>query len=527
MTADTYDVAIVGCGPVGMILAALLAGQGLRVVAFEREPTIGHRPRARHIDGEAMRVLQTIGVAEACEPDMRVLGGLRLVDRDGRTLLEQTVDATRRGAQGWVDDYQLFQPLMLDQLQRHLESSGLATVRVDHEVTALNQHATHVDVTVVDRAAGRSGDVRAGYVVGCDGADSWVRRAIGAQFDRLGPDHPYLVIDATPEHSDFQLPEPVYSVNVCDPARPHYVSPGSATVPMRFEFMVMPGEDHARLTSAESLLELTRPYVEEGDVRFERAAVYVFHSLLVDRWRVGRVLLAGDSAHVQPPFMGQGLCSGFRDASNLAWKLAMVCRGTAGEELLDSYQTERAPHARAWIDEANRIGAIVMTTDEETARRRDEQLLAGTMRELKPIAPNLGPGLHGDAAAPAGTLAPQASLSDGRRMDEVVGSRFLVAAPGELLAELPATVRQALDADSDIVVAQPGSREATELLEHYRGGAVIIRPDRYVLGVAHDRFELEQVLGRIPSLATSGRARPAELPHRAPGLVERQGEPDR
>lgn len=509
MTADTYDVAIVGCGPVGMTLAALLADQGLQIVAFEREPTIGYLPRARHIDGEAMRVLQTIGIAEACEPEMKVLGGLRLVDRNGRTLLEQTVDGTRRGAQGWVDDYQMFQPLMLEQLRRHLEASGSATVRVDHEVTALAQHATHVNISVVDRATGCSSDMKAAYVIGCDGADSWVRRAIGAQFDRLGPDHSYLVIDGMPERSDFRLREPVYSVNVCDPARPAYVSPGSATVPMRFEFMVMPGEDHAQLTSAGSLLKLIEPYVEEGEVRFDRAAVYVFHSLLVDRWRIGRVLLAGDSAHVQPPFMGQGLCSGFRDASNLAWKLAMVCHGKAGEELLESYQAERAPHARAWIDEANRIGAIVMTTDEETARRRDEQLLAGTMRELRPITPILGAGLHGDAAAPAGTLAPQASLDDGRRMDEVVGYRFLVVATSELLAEMPAVVCHALDADSDIVVAQPGSPEAIALLEHYGGGAVIIRPDRYVLGVAHGGAELERVLGRIPSLTTSVTARPS------------------
>ena len=498
MTAENYDVAIVGGGPVGMILASLLSNDGLSVALFEREAEFGHRPRARHIDAEAMRVLQEIGIADASEGEMHLLGGLRLVDADGRTLLEQTADTTHRGAQGWIDDYQMFQPLLLKHLAGRLETAENVELRSNHEVVSLTQEPDHVRVEVYNRTEATTEEVRARYVVGCDGANSWVRREIGAEFDRLGPDHPYLVIDATPLREDFELPEPVFSVNVCDPARPHYVSPGSGAVPLRFEFMVMPGEDHDELTSDASLHALTKPFLNEGDVRFDRASVYVFHSLLVDRWRVGRVLLAGDSAHVQPPFMGQGLCSGFRDASNLAWKLAMVCNGKSDASLLDSYEAERSPHARAWIDEANRIGAIVMTTDEDAARVRDERLLAGTLKELRPITPILGPGLHGDACPPAGTLSPQPTLPDGRRMDELVGHRFLVVAGEDLLAELPEALRQALDSSEDIVVLGADSPGGGELLEHFGTGAVVIRPDRYVLGVASGANEFERVLHRIP-----------------------------
>ena len=463
MPTESYDVAIVGCGPVGMILASLLANDGLSVVAFEREEEIGYRPRARHLDAEAMRVLQTIGVADAAAPEMHLLGGLRLVDAQGRTLLEQTADTTTAGAQGWIDDYQMFQPLLLSHLAGRLKELDRVVVRTNHEVVSLDERIDDVLVEVYDRTESTNIEVSARYVIGCDGANSWVRREIGAEFERLGPDHPYLVIDATPLRADFELPEPVFSVNVCDPVRPHYVSPGSGAVPLRFEFMVMPGEDHERLTSEDSLHELTKPFLNEGDVRFDRASVYVFHSLLVDRWRVGRVLLAGDSAHVQPPFMGQGLRSGFRDASNLAWKLAMVCQGRAGEELLDSYQAERSPHARAWIDEANRIGAIVMTTDRETARRRDEQLLHGGWKELRPITPILGHGLHGDDEPPAGTLAPQPILPDGRRMDELVGHRFLVVARPELVEGLPEAVRLVLDGSPDVVLTDGDAPAASRL----------------------------------------------------------------
>ena len=500
MSTEDPDVLIIGCGPVGMILAGLLATAGIGVRALEREPELGRRPRARHIDAEAMRVLQTIGVAEATEQTMRPLGGFRLVDAGGRTLLEQPGDNTRPGEQGWIPDYQMFQPLLLQILLDHLRADDGAEVRTGHEAVALEQLEDHVLVTTLDRATGTVERITARYVVGCDGADSNVRDMIGAPFRALGPDHPYLVIDAMPLRPDFELPEPTHSLNVCDPARPHYVSPGSDSVPIRLEFMVMPGDDPAELVSAQGISRLTARYIEDGDVRFDRAAVYVFHSLLVDDWRIGRVLLAGDAAHVQPPFMGQGLCSGFRDASNLAWKLAMVCRGDAGEELLDSYQAERRPHARDWISEANRIGAIVMTTDAAEAAARDERIRGGNFRDLRPITPTLGPGLHGGAGPPAGTLAPQPFLADGRRLDELVGSRFLVTASADRWAGVSEDVRRAVTASPDVILV---GEEAAALLAHYGTAGVVVRPDRYVLGVADESDGLERVIARIPSFARS------------------------
>ncbi len=500
MSSPEYEVAIVGCGPVGMVLTALLAREGVHVLALEREEQLGYRPRARHIDGEAMRVLQKIGVAEASERIMRPLGGFRLVDAEGRTLLEQPVDNTGPGPQGWFADYQMYQPLLLQLLYEHLSGRDRVAIRTSQEVTSLDQRDDHVALVVKNRSAETVDAVTARYVVGCDGADSWVRQTIGCRFQSLGPDHPYVVIDATPLRPSFSLPEPTYSINVCDPTRPHYVSPGSASVPIRFEFMVMPGDDAAELVTPAGIARLTERYLSDGDVRFDRAAVYVFHSLLVEQWRVGRVLLAGDAAHVQPPFMGQGLCSGFRDAANLAWKLAMVCRGDADGGLLDSYQSERAPHARDWINEANRIGAIVMTTDPDEAAARDERLLGGDFTELRPIAPTLGPGLHGSDEPPAGTLAPQPFLPDGRRLDELIGNRFLLTAIDEVWLNVGEKLRRGVERTPDVVDLIPTSDEKSPLLSHYESRAVLVRPDRYVLGVASDSKELERILRRIPSL---------------------------
>ena len=505
MSADDYDVIVVGCGPVGMVLSALLANAGVRVLALEREDEIGFRPRARHIDGEAMRVLQSIGVADAGAEIMSPMqGALRLVGADGGTLLEQRFDQTQRGRQGWFEDYQLYQPLLLGLLREHLDRSATARLRTSCEVTGVTQNSERVSVEIRRGETGMSERVTAAYVVGCDGANSFVRREIGASLHALGPDHPFLVIDAFPMRAEYESPDLQVSMIVCDPARPHYASPGHGmTVPIRFEFMVMPGEDGEELTKPAALAGLTQPYLDADEVHFERAAVYVFHSLLLDQWRVGRVLLAGDAAHVQPPFMGQGLCSGFRDASNLAWKLAMVCRGETDDGLLDSYQSERSPHARDWINEANRIGAIVMTTNAAEARARDKRIRSGESRELRPLQPRLGPGLHGDDPEPAGTLAPQPSLPDGRRLDDLLGPRFAVITTDDLWRGVAAPLREAVEAAPHVVVVNEGVSAATELLAHYDSAAVILRPDRYVLGIAGDASALEGLLGRIPAISAA------------------------
>ncbi|NWJ73936.1 bifunctional 3-(3-hydroxy-phenyl)propionate/3-hydroxycinnamic acid hydroxylase [Pseudonocardia sp. ICBG1122] len=498
---EHVDVAIVGGGPVGMVLAALLAGDGIRTLVLEREQEIGHRPRARHLDGEAMRVLQTIGVAGRCEQVMPVFGGgLRLVDAGGRTLTELPFDATRRGPQGWFDDYQLSQPLLLDVLRGHLEGSGSGAVRTGHEVTALDQGEDHVRIDTVDPATGARSSVTASWVVGCDGAGSAVRSLLGTRFRRLGPDHPFLVVDATPGPTGYRVPDPAYSRLVCDPARPHYVSPGNGPVPTRLEFMVLPGDDPAELVTPAGIARLTAPYLDLADTRVDRAAVYVFHSLLVDRWRTGRVLLAGDAAHVQPPFMGQGLCSGVRDASNLAWKLAAVCRGESGDELLDTYGAERSVHARHWIDEANRIGAIVMTTDPAEASALAERLLSGDRAALRPLSPRLGPSPLCDGPA-AGALAPQPVDEDGRLLDDVVGRRFVVAASQAALAGLGHEVRS----DPRVAVLAPRSPATRALLADRDADAVVVRPDRYVLGAAHGPDGLADLIRRIPSVTSDSR----------------------
>jgi 3-(3-hydroxy-phenyl)propionate hydroxylase len=257
----------------------------------------------------------------------------------------------------------------------------------------------------------------------------------------------------------------------------------------RWEFMLRPDDDPAAIVRPEqvwSLLKFWNVRPDQGQI--ERATVYTFHSALATQWRRDNLFLAGDAAHQMPPFLGQGLCSGIRDAMNLAWKLAMVLDGSAPSSLLDTYETERRTHVRDFIELAVKLGEVIQATDPDKARQRDQDMLANP-RLLHIIAPPLGPGLHGNAPPPAGTRSVQPRLGDGRLMDDAIGYRFAVLATPEMLAALPPI---------DGVALIPASGEAGDYLTRMNARAIVIRPDRNILGIAQTAPELDALLALVP-----------------------------
>jgi 3-(3-hydroxy-phenyl)propionate hydroxylase len=231
--------------------------------------------------------------------------------------------------------------------------------------------------------------------------------------------------------------------------------------------------------------------IEPATSVIERAVVYTFHSALSTRWRRDRLLLAGDAAHQMPPFLGQGMGSGLRDAANLAWKLAAVIKGGAPDALIDTYESERSEHVKAFIELAVELAGVIQTTDPERARARDRELIANPTM-LRPITPRLGRGLHGNAPAPAGTRAAQPRLGDGALLDDKVGHRFCVLTTARLAGALGAAKRH-LDCDIAIVTA---TGPAESYLAELHAEAVVIRPDRYILGVASSAAELDALLSQ-------------------------------
>jgi 3-(3-hydroxy-phenyl)propionate hydroxylase len=241
---------------------------------------------------------------------------------------------------------------------------------------------------------------------------------------------------------------PDYTVQHCDPARPMtVVNVGGGR--HRWEIMLMPGDDPGRMADPDIFWPMMARWVGPDDARIERAAVYTFHSVVQEGWRREKLLLAGDACHQTPPFLGQGMCAGMRDASNLAWKLVALLGEGAPESLLDTYESERLPHVRAFIELAVKLGAVLQETDPAAAAARDARFAAGAQMFDFP-QPQLGPGCRTDAPPPVGTIFPQPRLADGRLMDKVIGQRFAIVGGAEILAglETPAALLPGIAADS-------------------------------------------------------------------------------
>ena len=478
------EVAIIGCGPIGAMLANLLGLQGIATLVLEREAAIYNLPRAVHFDDEVMRLFQTVGLAEIMQKLVHVSPGMRFVDDAGRLLLDWS-RPQEVGSQAWHASYRFHQPELERVLREGLAQRPTVSVSLRTEVFAVEQEPDAVIVRYEDLATGRLSRCRARYVVGCDGARSLVRRLMDAPMEDLGFHERWLVVDAILKRPRPDLGD--YSVQYCNKQRPATYVRGTGDR-RRWEIAVLPDEDGTTITRPDKVFELLERWVGPQDVVLERAALYTFHSAIAPRWRSGRLLIAGDSAHLTPPFLGQGMCAGMRDAGNLAWKLARVLRGHNDDALLDTYQTERAPHVREYIELAVRLGGLINTKAMENALP-SSVLDGGEAARMSSIKPRLGPGLATGHAGPAGGIAPQPLLADGARLDDRVGYRFAALMRPDFAAGVPAKTFDRL-AERDVVIVADDAPEQIAWLQEIGASAALVRPDRYVLGAAQRVQEL-------------------------------------
>lgn len=488
-----YDVIVSGYGPVGATLANLLAQQGLRVAILEREAGVYHLARAGHMDAEVMRVFQSIGIADRLESKCAVTLGMRFLDADGALLMEWKRGGAK-GPSGWVSDYMFHQPTLERVLRERIAEMGDAVQAfLQHDVYAIEDRGDHVLVKAEDTAAGRLVELRGRYLVGCDGARSLVRRTIGTEQDDLGFRQRWLVIDVE-EHRDLGLER--VSTQHCNPERPMFATCTSDRM-LRWEIMVKPGDDIQHITRHDTIWDLiensVRP-IRREDGQITRAAVYTFESLVARSWRQGRLLIAGDAAHRMPPFLGQGMCAGIRDAANLAWKLAAVCRGRAADTLLDTYASERRPHVRAFTEGAIEAGQFVQMSDPAALERRMHDMRANP-KAYAPPDPALGPGLNprnGEDGIGRQFVQPR---RDGVLLDDLVGHAFALVGGAAFLATIdtPALQRRFPLLQ---VVALPDDGGAA--FAPWGAPAVLLRPDRYVQGTVSGMADILALLECLP-----------------------------
>ena len=355
---DLYDVAIVGLGPTGLTLAHLLGRRGLRVLALEREPQFYGNARAVYTDDECMRIFQAAGVAADVEADMLLDTPVQWVLEDGSVLAQ--LRRTDR-PYGWALSNFFYQPYLETKMERLLARYPNVTVMRGRELVNFVQDE---DGVVVEHAASagsqyaqppaaapklsESARVRAQWLVACDGGRSGVRNSLGIKMAGKSFPEPWLVVDIKAKEGEDCFRHMPYFNFHCDPKQPTVSCP-QPNGHHRFEFLLMPGQTKEQMEDPATVRSLLARYVDVDKVEVLRRLVYTFNALVAERWREGRVLLAGDAAHMTPQFMGQGMSSGVRDAHNLAWKLDAVLRG-ADPKLIDTYESERKPHAKEMID---------------------------------------------------------------------------------------------------------------------------------------------------------------------------------
>jgi 3-(3-hydroxy-phenyl)propionate hydroxylase len=476
------DVAVVGCGPVGALLANLLGLQGIRVVVLEREAAIRDLPRAVHIDGAILRLLQTAGLADAMRPLLRVSSGTKFVDSAGRTVLEWP-RPRGIGPQGWHERYQFHQPDLEQVLCGGLCRWPGVVLRRQAEVISLEQSSRTVELRYRDVPSGDIHPLRARFAVGCDGIDSLIAGVIGSEMEELGFQERWLA-------ADVRLLRPRRgsgddSVRYCGGGRPATCIRGTGNR-WRWEIALLPDESAEAMSRPEAVRQLLERWVAPDEVEIERAAVYTFRAAIASRWRLGAVMIAGDAAHLTPPFLGQGLCAGLRDVGNLAWKLGRVLRGQDGPSLLDTYQSEREPHVRDYIDLAVRLGGLI---------RAKEPVTTGEGAAWMGLTePRLGPGLCGGLPEPRGRMAPQPPDDTRGGLDNRIGYRFAAVVRSDVASRLPASLMAMLRARDVAVVADAAYGP---WLEGLGAEAVLVRPDRYVFGAAHDADEMRALVAAL------------------------------
>jgi len=486
-----------------MTAATLLAQHGVDCLVLDRWAAVYPQPRAVHLDDEIYRVIARLGIADEFAAISRPTLGLRLLDNRSRVLAEFHRDPSH-SPNGFPQANMFDQPELEALLRANLKRYPNAQLRGDALVTEVADNGNRVRVMFTDRSDGHVGRIDADYLLGCDGANSMVRAHIGSAMRDSNFEQRWLVVDVACTAELHQW-EGVHQL--CDPVRAGtYMRIGPARY--RWEFQLLAGETTDDFRTLNELRRLIEPWtadVADSELTLLRVSEYTFRAQVADRWRRGNIFILGDAAHLTPPFTGQGMGAGVRDAANLAWKIAGVYDGTLAADVLDTYEQERKPHARHMTRLALGVGRAM--TGGGRAGNVVRRLVLPRVR-LVPglrdkVVDSTTPALHASALVCksrrrrrlAGTLCPNPLLPNGQRLDEVLGTGFALITTGDPDTADAASLRRRGVA---VLVAQPGSALHAWLCRG-RATAAIVRPDRTVMRTGRDVAALSTWIASVLS----------------------------
>ena len=508
----TTDVAIVGAGPVGLMIANYLGQCGVNVTLVEKLASLIDYPRAIGLDDESLRTFQAVGLAENVLPHTTPWHAMRFLTPKGRCFADIQ---PKTDEFGWSRRNAFIQPLADRVLFEGLARFANVKVLFSRELEGFEQSESGVALTLKN-SEGRSERLQAKYLIGCDGGNSLVRRSLDISFEGKTAPNQWIVVDIA---NDPLATPHVYLC--CDPVRP-YVSAALPHGVRRFEFMVMPGETEAELSKPENMRKLLAKVLPNPDnIELIRSRVYTHNARLAGKFRQGRVLLAGDAAHIMPVWQGQGYNSGMRDASNLAWKLSLVIKGLAADSLLDSYEQERRDHAKAMINLSVLAGHVLAPPKRWQGTLRDG--VSWLLNYLPPVKryfvemrfkpmPQYTRGaliVPSKKGSPVGKMFIQPKvLTDAGTtvlLDEVIGENFAIIAWGcdptwgltpaqitqwkalgtRFIQVLPdVQLRAPSDAGPDVIRVGDSTGRLKEWFARGTSSIALVRPDRFLAGLA-------------------------------------------
>ncbi len=475
-----YDVVIVGLGPTGGTLANLLALNGFSILILEREKSLYSLPRAVHFDDEIMRVFQTIGITKKFLKNTIVNKGTKFVNTKGKILLDWPRPRTVT-ENGWYPSYRFHQPDLERNLRDRLSKFNKVLIKQNSEVCEIISKKDGVNLTFKDITNQKLHNISSKYVVGCDGARSTTRTQIGTELNNLGFTQKWVVVDLILKKKKDGLPD--RTIQYSNPKRPATYCRNVGRR-RRWEFAIRDHENEDEILSDKYIWNFLKPWLSPKEARLERKTIYTFQSAIAKKWRKGRIFIAGDAAHLMPPFMGQGMCAGIRDASNLAWKISLCIKNKHSEDFLDSYQRERFSNAKEYIETTMRMGEFVNAIGSEKITDNISSKPDGT-KKMESIKPKLGFGLGDKGDMNRGKIFPQLKMKSGKTLDDKFSTTPMMILSSEI-KKRKSKNRIPIVTDKEVV-------GLSTILKGYKAKAVIVRPDRFILKTYKTTKEINQI----------------------------------
>ena len=461
-----FDVVIVGLGPTGGTLANLLAMNNLSVLILEKESSVYNLPRAVHFDDEVMRVFQTIGITKSLSKKLIINKGTKFINEDGELLLDWPRPKIIT-ENGWYPSYRFHQPDLERSLRYKLKKFDKVVSLQNCEVFKTMSVKNFTEVHYKNTKINKIYSVKSKYIIGCDGANSFIRNEIKTELENLGFEQRWAVIDLILKTKNVNLPD--RTIQYCNAKRPATYC-RNVGKRRRWEIALKDNESSKTFFDEKTLWKFLSKWVSPDEAEIERKTVYTFQSAIAKSWREGRMLLVGDAAHLTPPFMGQGMCAGIRDASNLAWKISICCKNGHNENLLNSYQTERSSNVRDYINTAMKMGELLNSIGGSEVSDTVFVQPDGTIK-MNTIKPQLGKGLGECGDVNRGKIFPSLKFNFGKDFDNIFSFDPILITNKKINKK---KLRIKSYDCSDI-------SEIEIILKKFKTNTLIIRPDRFIL----------------------------------------------